>query len=332
MPCSNCRRLHSQTSIKTPHWYFGNRNTCNFPGGINSRGNYLKAKIRDHEGEDESILTSNQISEMWGQLNNSDRCYYINALIRDWGDKISNIICFLGAQRENVPSYNIILSYKTALTISNMPQNEDHDIISQYNHRERNVIEYYFMKANNDSSDRRRVPWGYAFRHIRDYQTRLINSIQQQLDIPEFDDGPVSVSDTDAPEIQEPNVQSVVLRRALQRVVRRLDRSNEAALRVVVARQEARRANIEAERRSARSSQISNRRFVAPTPSSNLHPSSLCPVCTEDFVSNAGIVNAPCGHQLCVACYSNMVVTTGLSDINCPVCRGTIVNCPPESS
>ena len=183
MPCSNCRILHSQTSIKTPHWYFGNRNTCNFPGGINSRGNYLKAKIRDHEGEDESILTSNQISEMWGQLNNSDRCYYINALIRDWGDKISNIICFLGAQRENVPSYNIILSYKTALTISNMPQNEDHDIISQYNHRERNVIEYYFMKANNDSSDRRRVPWGYAFRHIRDSQTRVVRGMLHEIDI-----------------------------------------------------------------------------------------------------------------------------------------------------
>ena len=120
----------------------------------------------------------------------------------------------------------------------------------------------------------------------------------------------------------------VELERELSREVRR----RQHAERQMTERQEARRANIEAERRAARTSQISIRRFEAPTPSPNIHPSSQCPICTEDFVSDAGIVNVTCGHQLCVACYSNMVITTDCNDIKCPVCRGTIVKYPPVSS
>jgi hypothetical protein len=353
MPCSNCQRLYSETGIKTPHWYIGNRNTCPFPGGNHNRGNWLSALIRDDQGNvitDEqgtfSWLSSNQISEMWGEISYSYKRYYINALIRCWCARITSCVSYVLSKRENnFPSDNTILTYMTTLTIACIPRNEDHNIISQYNSPEKNPIINNLIMITRDYSDMRRVPGGSAFRRIKNNLKDLIKKIEE---LPRH-----GINDefhtTRLGRIYRvmSNTEKDSMQRALQREKRRLDRmvmqEHEVELeqevrrgehreRRMTERHEARRANIEAERRAARTSQISIRRFEAPTPSPNIHKSSQCPVCMEDFVSDAGKVNGTCGHQLCITCFSTMVITTGCNDIKCPLCRDTILKCTPHVS
>ena len=108
MPCSNCVKLYTTTGIKTPHWYFGNRNTCPFPGGPHNKGTNLVAVIRDEqgnmirneEGTNWMYLTRNEISEMWGDMCDSDKYYYLNALIRNWCAKISPHVSFVLEKQE----------------------------------------------------------------------------------------------------------------------------------------------------------------------------------------------------------------------------------------
>ena len=358
MPCSNCQRLYSETGVKTPHWYIGNRNTCPFPGCNHDRGNWLTALIRDDQGNaitDErgtfSWLSSNQISEMWGEISYSYKRYYINSLIRCWCAKnVSRVSYVLSKRENNFPTDNTILTYMTTLTIACIPRTEDHNIISHYNNPEKNAIINDLIMITRDNSDMRRVPGGSAFRRIKNNLKDIIKKIEE---LPRY-----GIND----EFQTTrlgrvyramsNTEKESMQRALQREKQRLhrmviqehdveldrewdreERRRQRAERRMTERQEARRANIEAERRAARTSQIFIRRFEAPTPSPNIHTSYQCPVCTEDFVSDAGKVNGTCGHQLCIACFSNMVITTGFNDIKCPLCRDTIVKCtPPVSS
>lgn len=358
MPCSNCQRLYLETSITTPHWYIGNRNTCPFPGGNHNRGNWLKALIRDDQGNTitneqgtPQWLFSNQISEMWGEMSDNYKRYYINALIRNWCAKNTSFVSYVLSKRENnFPTDNTILTYMTTLTISCIPRTEDHNIISQYNVLDEDTIIDDLITITRNKSDMRRVPGGSAFRRIKNNLKNLIEEIEK-LPMYETNDE-LRATRLGRTYMEMSNTEKESMQRALQREKQRLhrmvmqedevamdremdreERRRQHAERRMTERQEARRANIEAERRAARTSQISTRRFEAPTPSPNIHSTSQCPVCTENFVSNAGIVNSTCGHQLCIACFSNMVITTGFNDIKCPLCRDTIVKCtPPVSS
>jgi len=351
MPCSNCQRLYLETSIKTPHWYIGNRKTCPFPGGNHNQGNWLKALIRNDQGytitneqRTESWLFSNRISEMWGEMSDSYKRYYINALIRNWCAKNASRVSHVLAKRDNnFPTDNTILTYMTTLTISSIPQNEDHNTISQYNIPYKNAIIDDLIMIAKDYSDMHRVPGGSAFRRIKNNQLRLIEEIEK-LPMYETNDE-LRATRLGRTYMEMSNTEKESMQRALQRekqrlarielMARREEHRREEARRQEARRQrqEARRQRQEAERRAARTSHISTRRFEAPTPSPNIHSTSQCPVCTENFVSNAGIVNGTCGHQLCIACFSNMVITTGFNDIKCPLCRDTIVKCtPPVSS
>ena len=154
-------KIIPETGVKTPHWYIGNRNTCPFPGCNHDRGNWLRALIRDDQGNaitDEqgtfSWLSSNQISEMWGEISYSYKRYYINALIRCWCAKnVSRVSYVLSKRENNFPTDNTILTYMTTLTIACIPRDEDHNIISQYNNPEKNAIINDLIMITRDNSD-----------------------------------------------------------------------------------------------------------------------------------------------------------------------------------
>jgi hypothetical protein len=72
-------------------------------------------------------------------------------------------------------------------------------------------------------------------------------------------------------------------------------------------------------------------RFVSPT-STTPRCSELiseCPVCLVDFDDSVASVNTSCGHKICVACFTTMLVSNLRQAFNkktnCPMCRSTIV-------
>ncbi len=78
-------------------------------------------------------------------------------------------------------------------------------------------------------------------------------------------------------------------------------------------------------------------RFVSPT-STTPRCSELiseCPVCLVDFDESVASVNTSCGHKICVACFTTMLVSNLRQAFNkktnCPMCRNTIVEQAPRS-
>ena len=78
--CVNCRRIYNETGIKTPHWWFGNRGTCCFPGG--ARDQMLGRSVR--------IIPDGILSNIFRVMSSSDvpksrangvRCRVINASV-----------------------------------------------------------------------------------------------------------------------------------------------------------------------------------------------------------------------------------------------------------
>ena len=71
--------------------------------------------------------------------------------------------------------------------------------------------------------------------------------------------------------------------------------------------------------------------FQAPT-STNPRCSELaseCPVCMTDFDDNHSSVNTSCGHKICLACFTTMLVVNLRKSFNtktiCPICRTVVV-------
>lgn len=78
-------------------------------------------------------------------------------------------------------------------------------------------------------------------------------------------------------------------------------------------------------------------RFVSPTTSTPRcsELTSECPVCLVDFDESVASVNTSCGHKICVACFTTMLVSNLRQAFNkkttCPMCRNTIVEQAPSS-
>jgi hypothetical protein len=78
-------------------------------------------------------------------------------------------------------------------------------------------------------------------------------------------------------------------------------------------------------------------RFVSPTTSTPRCSEliSECPVCLVDFDESVASVNTSCGHKICVACFTTMLVSNLRQAFNkktnCPMCRNTIVEQAPSS-
>jgi len=52
--------------------------------------------------------------------------------------------------------------------------------------------------------------------------------------------------------------------------------------------------------------------------------STDCPVCFETF-DNVTHFKSPCGHKICVSCYTNIIIkTVNGKNITCPICRDPI--------
>lgn len=52
--------------------------------------------------------------------------------------------------------------------------------------------------------------------------------------------------------------------------------------------------------------------------------STDCPVCFETF-DNVTHFKSPCGHKICVSCYTNIIIkTVNGKNISCPICRDPI--------
>lgn len=77
--------------------------------------------------------------------------------------------------------------------------------------------------------------------------------------------------------------------------------------------------------------------FVSPTTSTPRCSEliSECPVCLVDFDESVASVNTSCGHKICVACFTTMLVSNLRQAFNkktnCPMCRNTIVEQAPSS-
>ena len=159
MPCVNCRRIYNETGIKTPHWWFGNRGTCCFPGG--TRDQMLGRCVRiipdgilSNIFQGDELIGCAEITREWSSMSLEQRKCLLRTLIKIWATRIkdridgrynsSNVVT---PGQHNPPH---VLAY---LVASRMAREENnHEVLDTYDASVRIQIFDYFRRAQTDTS------------------------------------------------------------------------------------------------------------------------------------------------------------------------------------
>tara|TARA_Y100000748_G_scaffold303393_1_gene308345 strand:+ start:9922 stop:10680 length:759 start_codon:yes stop_codon:yes gene_type:complete len=252
MPCVNCRNIYNETGIKTPHYYFGNRTSCCFPGG--SRTEMLVACVRIipndilsgiFEEHTLGVVGCREITNKWSSMSNEQRVTCLEVLIQVWATSISEEINRrYGSARSNQPSSGHYIAYSAAIALTE--RNGQNEVIESHPQNIRTSIFKYFKRAHTE------------------YRVRF------------------------------------------ERLVARTRAEMRARVETI--------AN------------VPKKMLTAPIPSTNVHMSSECPVCLNEFKSECGTTVTSCGHKLCIACFANIIIKDTKNKISCPICRSVVLS------
>ena len=181
MPCVNCRRIYNETGIKTPHWWFGNRGTCCFPGG--TRDQMLGRCVRiipdgilSNIFQGDELIGCAEITREWSSMSLEQRKSCLNVLIKIWARTIKERIDVRHNSSNAVTPDQLnaphAIAHQAASRIANEENN--HEVLDTYVARVRIQIIDYFRRAHTDTS---------ADNMIRTRLRREANQIRRETNI-----------------------------------------------------------------------------------------------------------------------------------------------------
>jgi hypothetical protein len=163
MPCVNCRRIYNETGIKTPHWWFGNRASCCFPGGgrelmlgrcVCVIPNDILSDIFPDSSGINNPISSVEINDKWASMSNEQRISCLQVLIMVWAGKISerintrhNSANASTPTEQSTPHY---IAYQAANRFRE--RSEQTNVMDSYVTRVQQSIIRYFKHAHSDDS------------------------------------------------------------------------------------------------------------------------------------------------------------------------------------
>jgi len=164
MPCVNCRRIYNETGIKTPHWWFGNRGTCCFPGG--TRDQMLGRCVRiipdgilSNIFQGDELIGCAEITREWSSMSLEQRKSCLNVLIKIWARTIKERIDVRHNSSNAVTPDQLnaphAIAHQAASRIANEENN--HEVLDTYVARVRIQIIDYFRRAHTDTSAANRL-------------------------------------------------------------------------------------------------------------------------------------------------------------------------------
>ena len=183
MPCVNCRRIYNETGIKTPHWWFGNRGTCCFPGG--TRDQMLGRCVRiipdgilSNIFQGDEVIGCAEITREWSSMSLEQRKSCLNVLIKIWACTIKERIDVRHNSSNSVtpitlhPNSPHALAYQAASTM--VSEENIHEVLDTYDARVRTQIIDCFKRVHTDTS---------ADNMIRTRLRREANQIRRETNI-----------------------------------------------------------------------------------------------------------------------------------------------------
>ena len=158
MPCVNCRRIYNETGIKTPHWWFGNRGTCCFPGGTREQmfGRCVRIipdGILSNIFQGDEVIGCAEITREWSSMSLEQRKCLLRTLIKIWAlrikDRIDGRYNSSNAVTPDQLNAPHVTAYQAATRIANEENN--HEVLDTYDASVRIEIFDYFRRAQTDT-------------------------------------------------------------------------------------------------------------------------------------------------------------------------------------
>ena len=161
MPCINCRRIYNETGVKTPHWWFGNRTSCCFPGGgrasmlgrcVHIIPNDILSDIFPDSSGMNNPISSVEITDKWSSMSNEQRISCLQVLIMVWAGKISERIntrynSANASSPTEQPTPHFI-AYQAANKFKE--RNQQNNVMDSYDINDQRSIIRFFKYAHND--------------------------------------------------------------------------------------------------------------------------------------------------------------------------------------